>query len=57
MPPHENVHFPLIADFTASLPAQKPPRVTGEEGRKTSLIIDGAYRSQADGAWVDLEGR
>jgi len=57
VPPHENVHFPLIADFTASLPAQKPPRVTGEEGRKTSLIIDGAYRSQADGAWVDLEGR
>ena len=42
-PPHENLHYPLIADFTAAIESARPPTVTGEEGRATTAVIDQIY--------------
>lgn len=54
IPLPQNAHFPLIADFAKALIEGRPPRIPGEEGRKTSQIIDAVYRAQAEGVWVDL---
>ena len=43
LPPHANLHYPLIADFTASLLEKRRPLVTGEEGRATTDVMDRVY--------------
>ena len=45
LPPHDNLHYPLIADFTAAITQQHAPTVTGEEGRATTAIMDWVYRA------------
>lgn len=44
LPPHENLHAPLVADFTAAIADDRPPLVTGEEGRAVTAVMDWAYR-------------
>ncbi|HEY9054182.1 MAG TPA: Gfo/Idh/MocA family oxidoreductase, partial [Rectinemataceae bacterium] len=38
-----------IEDFAASIASGNRPAVTGEDGRETVRIIEGIYRSQAEG--------
>ena len=42
-PPHENFNSPLIADFVAAIKENRPPKVAGEEGRATNLVMERAY--------------
>ena len=41
--PAGNLHAPLISDFVAAIRENRPPRISGEEGRRTNEIIDLAY--------------
>ena len=51
-PPHDNVHYPLIHDFVQAALADQAPRCDGEEGAKTTRIMDAAYASARDGKAV-----
>tara|TARA_B100000686_G_scaffold336046_1_gene405423 strand:- start:55 stop:1032 length:978 start_codon:yes stop_codon:yes gene_type:complete len=42
-PPAENFNAPLISDFASAIHGQRPPEVTGEEGRKTNEALAAAY--------------
>ncbi len=42
-PPHENLHYPLVADFVAALIENREPTVTGEEGCAASKVMQRAY--------------
>lgn len=42
-PPHENIHLPLIRDFTDAVFSQREPRVNGETGRRVAVIEDKIY--------------
>jgi len=54
LPKHANVHLPLIEDFAAAVLQEKEPVVTGEEGAKTTKIIDAVFASTEAGAEVKL---
>lgn len=43
LPTHANVHFPLIHDFNSAILEDRDPLVTGEEGSKTSRVLDQIY--------------
>lgn len=43
LPPHANLHFPLVEDFNRAVLAGKDPLVTGEEGARTSRVLDRIY--------------
>ena len=45
LPPHKNLHLPLIEDFSKAVLENRPPAITGEIGYYTSLIMERAYRS------------
>lgn len=45
LPPHANLHYPLIADFAAAVLEKRHPLVTGEEGRATAEVIDRIYNA------------
>ena len=45
----QHYHRLQIRDFLQSILADRPPLVTGEEGRKTVEIFTAIYRSQRDG--------
>jgi len=45
---NENSHLPLIADFVAAIKEDRPPRVTGEEGRAANAVMQMAYE---DSLW------
>lgn len=50
-PPAQNLSSPLIADFVSAILDNRPPRVTGEEGRATNEVMQGAYaNAQSAGA-------
>ena len=49
-----NVHQPLVQDFVDALEAGHDPLVTGEEGLKTSRVLDGVTRSVQSGCAVNL---
>ncbi|MEM0927512.1 MAG: gfo/Idh/MocA family oxidoreductase, partial [Planctomycetota bacterium] len=42
-PPAENLHAPLIADFTSALTENRKPTIDGERGQKTNLWIERLY--------------
>ncbi len=42
---HENIHYPLIEDFTSAVLENREPRVTGEQGREVTRLIETAYES------------
>ena len=43
LPPHPNLHQPLIEDFTAALIAARAPVVTGEIGRAVAVVEEQVY--------------
>lgn len=45
LPPHENLHQPLIADFEAAVAEGREPTVDGATGREVTAILDAIYRS------------
>ena len=45
LPPHENLHAPLISDFTDAVRSGRPPAATGEIGMATNEVMAIAYRS------------
>lgn len=42
-PPSENFHAPLIADFCTAILDDRAPRVNGQEGQRTSAVMERAY--------------
>lgn len=42
-PPADNLHAPLIADFVAAIVDERPPSVTGSDGRRTNEVMERAY--------------
>lgn len=53
--PHAaNVHFPLIDDFVRRTLAGQPPEFSGEDGLKTTQIINAAYESSRAGKRVSI---
>ena len=47
LPPHDNLHYPLVAEFTAAVMENRPPIVAGEEGRATTAVMDRVYEDAA----------
>jgi len=45
LPPPANVHLPLVEDFVQAIRQNRPPRVTLEEGAKTSTVLDAIYEA------------
>ena len=43
-PPHQNVHQPLIEDFTNAVMENRNPLVDGSVGREVTLILDNIYK-------------
>ena len=43
LPPHDNLHAPLISDFTEAVLSDRPPRITGEIGMATNKVMAMAY--------------
>lgn len=48
-PPAANLHGPLVADFVSTIVDDREPRVTGEEGRRTNVVMERAYRAAGRG--------
>ncbi len=48
LPPAENLHKPLIDDFSQAVLENREPLVTGETGYYTSRIMERAYKSVPD---------
>ena len=48
LPPHINLHQPLIEEFTAAVLAKRAPTVTGEIGRAVALIEERIYAARGD---------
>jgi len=42
-PPPDNFNLPLIANFVEAIKEQRPPIVSGEEGRETNIVMQRAY--------------
>jgi len=42
-PPHENIHQPLIEDFTRAVLEGRDPEVRGEVGLEVQKVLDGIY--------------
>lgn len=55
LPNHENVHYPLIADFVSSVSQGKEPKVTAAEAAKTNLLLDAIVRSSQEGKEIILK--
>ncbi len=55
LPPHPNLHLPLIEDFGRAVLENRKPRVTGRTGRLTSRVIEAAYRSSREGVTVGVD--
>ena len=43
-PPGQNIHQPLIEDFTEAVLNNHEPAVTGETGRKIALLEERIYQ-------------
>ena len=55
LPPHSNLHLPLLEDFGRAIAGRRQPRVTGRIGRETSRIMEAAYRSSREGMVCKIE--
>jgi predicted dehydrogenase len=53
LPKHENVHYPLVDDFTRRVLSGEGPRYTGEDGMQATRIIQAAYESARTGKIVE----
>lgn len=47
-PPADNLHAPLIEDFTQSLEKGRVPKIDGCQGKQTNEVIDMAYANAGD---------
>jgi len=47
----------MIEDFVQAIRAQRPPRVSGEDGLRAVEVVEAAYRSVESGQPVHLERR
>ena len=45
LPLHENLHIPLIKDFTLAVLQDRPPGVPGETGLEVNNILTKIYRN------------
>jgi predicted dehydrogenase len=45
LPPAANLHSPLIGDFVAAIIENRPPRISGDEGRRTNDVMERAYHN------------
>jgi len=45
LPKADNVHLPLIEDFNQAIRENREPRISGEEGMKTSVLLEAAYNA------------
>lgn len=52
LPKADNVHLPLIEDFNQAIRENREPRVSGEEGMKTSVLLEAAYHAAREGRVV-----
>jgi predicted dehydrogenase len=52
LPKAENVHLPLVEDFNEAIREDRPPRVTGEEGMRASVLLEAAYHAAQEGRVV-----
>jgi predicted dehydrogenase len=50
------VHLPLIEDFNQAIRENREPRVSGEEGMKTSVLLEAAYHAAREGRVVKFVG-
>ena len=48
LPPDDNLHAPLIRDFSLAIVEDRRPRCDGQDGLRTNEIIARAYRSAKD---------
>ena len=48
LPPHANLHQPLIEEFTASVMAKRVPAVPGEIGRAVAMVEEQIYAVRGD---------
>ena len=48
LPPHANLHQPLIEDFTVAVLAKRTPTVTGEIGRAVAVVEERIYAARDD---------
>jgi predicted dehydrogenase len=55
LPPPANRHELLIQDFSRALLDKRAPAVSGEEGRKTTLIMDAIYHSSETAHVVPIQ--
>ena len=46
LPPHDNLHLPLIEDFTQAVLENRAPTVTGEIGLEVNQILTKIYKHQ-----------
>ena len=45
LPPHSNIHQPLVEDFIAAVRDGREPEVTGADGRETQRVLAQIYAS------------
>ena len=43
LPPHPNLHLPLLDDFTQAVLEGREPGVTGLDGKETTIVLDKIY--------------
>lgn len=55
LPNHDNVHYPLIADFVSSIDQGKEPKVTAAEAAKTNLLLEAILLSSQQGKEILLK--
>ena len=54
LPHADNRHLPLVADFSARVLAGEPPLYTGEDGAKTTRIIERSFAASRAGKWIAI---
>ena len=43
LPPHRNIHQPLVEDFVVAARQGREPAVTGSDGRETQRVLEAIY--------------
>jgi len=54
LPNHDNVHYPLIADFVSAVIEDRAPAVPLVEAAKTNLLLEAVYCSSAQQREISL---
>ncbi len=54
LPHAENRHLPLIEDFSKRVLAGEPPLYSGEDGAKTTRIMESSFAASRAGKWITI---